>query len=52
MHGESLAAYKEMQRVMKFILDTQLYCLLLQPNHESEKMGLGLMLQQLLVRRS
>jgi hypothetical protein len=37
MYGASLAAYKEMQRVIKFfVLDTRMHCLKLQPRHESE----------------
>jgi hypothetical protein len=40
MDGASLAAYKEMQRVIKFVLDTKLYCLKLQPNHESKEWDL------------
>ena len=40
MDGASLAAYKEMQRVIKFVLDTKLYCLKLQPKHESEEWDL------------
>jgi hypothetical protein len=36
MDGASLAAYKEMQRVIKFVLDTMLHCLMLQPRHESD----------------
>ena len=40
MDGASLAAYKEMQRVIKFVLDTRMHCLKLQPRHESEKWDL------------
>jgi hypothetical protein len=40
MDGASLAAYKEMQRVIKFILDTKLRCLKLESKHESEKWDL------------
>jgi hypothetical protein len=36
MDGASLAAYKEMQRVIKFILDTKMHWLKLQPKHERE----------------
>jgi hypothetical protein len=36
MDGARLAAYKEMQRVIKFVLDTRMHCLKLQPRHESE----------------
>jgi hypothetical protein len=42
MDGASLAAYKEMQRVIKFVLDTRIHCLLLQPRHESEAWDLVL----------
>jgi hypothetical protein len=38
----SLAAYKEMQRVIKFLLDTRMHCLKLQPRHESDKWDLVL----------
>ena len=40
MDVASLAAYREMQRVIKFVLDTKLYCLKLQPKHESEEWDL------------
>ena len=40
MDGASLAAYREMQRVIKFVLDTKLYCLKLQPKHECEEWDL------------
>jgi hypothetical protein len=40
MDGASLAAYKEMQRVIKFVLDTRMHCLKLQPRNESEKWDL------------
>jgi hypothetical protein len=36
INGASLAAYKEMHRVIKFVLDTQLNGLKPQPRHESE----------------
>jgi hypothetical protein len=42
MDGASLAAYKEMQRVIKFVLDTRMQCLKIQPRHESEKWDLVL----------
>jgi hypothetical protein len=42
MDGASLAAYKEMQRVIKFVLDTKLHCLKLQPRHESDNWDLVL----------
>jgi hypothetical protein len=37
MDGASLAAYKEMQRVIKFVL---VHCLKLQPRHERDKWDL------------
>jgi hypothetical protein len=40
--GANLAAYKEMQRVIKLVLDTKLHCLKLQPRHESDKWDLVL----------
>jgi hypothetical protein len=40
MDGVSLAAYREKQKVTKFVLDTKLYCLKLQPKHESEEWDL------------
>jgi hypothetical protein len=43
MDGASLATYKEMQRIIKFVLDTKLHCLKLQPKHEV-KMGFSLVL--------
>jgi hypothetical protein len=42
MDGASLAAYKEMQRVIKFVLDTRTHCLKMQPRHESETWDLVL----------
>ena len=40
MEGASLLAYREMQRVIKFVLDTKLYCVKLQQKHESEEWDL------------
>ena len=40
MDGANLAAYKEMQRVIKFVLDTKMLCLKIQPKHESEEWDL------------
>ena len=40
MDGAILAAYKEMQRVIKFVLDTKLCCLKVQPKHGSEEWDL------------
>ena len=40
MDGASFAAYREMQEVIKFVLDTKLNCLKLQPKHESEEWDL------------
>ena len=37
MDAASLAAYREMQQVIKFLLNTNVYCLKLQPKHESEE---------------
>jgi hypothetical protein len=34
MDGASIAAYKEMLRVVKFVLDTKLYCLKIQPKND------------------
>jgi hypothetical protein len=42
MNGASLAAYKKMQRVIKFVFDTKMHCLKLQPKHESDKWDLVL----------
>jgi len=36
MDGASLVGYREMKRVIKFVPDTKLCCLKLQPKHESE----------------
>jgi hypothetical protein len=40
MDGARQAAYKEMQRVIKFVLDTKLHYFKLQTKHDSEKWGL------------
>ena len=40
MDGANLAACKEMLRVIKFVLDTKLFCLKLNPIHESEEWDL------------
>ena len=40
MDGASHAAYKEMLRVMKFVLDTKEYCLKLQPINETKNWNL------------
>jgi hypothetical protein len=37
MYGANLAAYKEMLRVVKFVLDTKDYCLKLNPICENEE---------------
>jgi hypothetical protein len=42
MDGANLAAYKEMLRVVKFVLDTKDYCLKLNPICENEEWGLVL----------
>jgi hypothetical protein len=36
MDGASLASYEDMQRVIKFVLDTKLHSLKLQPRHEND----------------
>jgi hypothetical protein len=40
MDGANLAAYKEMLRVVKFVLDTKDYCLNLNPIRENEERDL------------
>ena len=40
MDGASHAAYKEMLRVMKFVLDTKQYCLKIQPKDEGKEWDL------------
>jgi hypothetical protein len=40
MDGSSTAAYKEMQIVVKFVLDTKLYCLKMQPKDDSKEWDL------------
>jgi hypothetical protein len=42
MDGANLAAYKEMLRVVKFVLDTKDYCLKLNPISENEEWDLVL----------
>jgi hypothetical protein len=42
MDGASLASYKEMQRVIKFVMDNKIHCLKLQPRHEINKWDLVL----------
>ena len=37
MDGDNLAAYKEMLRIIKFVLDTKDDCLKMNPIHESEE---------------
>ena len=41
MDGASHAAYKEMLRVMKFVLDTKQYCLQMQPKDEGKEWDLA-----------
>jgi hypothetical protein len=40
MDGANLAAYKEMLRVVKFVLNTKHYCLKLNPAFENEEWNL------------
>jgi hypothetical protein len=46
MDGESLAAYKEMQRVIKFVLDTRMHSLMLQPRHERTRYQIVIVIGQ------
>ena len=40
MDGATLAAYKEMLRVIRFVLDTKLYCLKMEPKKDEEDWNL------------